>query len=312
MDFLLDFSSWNILNEAILTKHFKLRTSERIEEMKAIRLPSKVVKEASAELGITPEELRKNMIDIIKSEIIKRIGVVEKTEFHSSADIFYPILGGYFKYKNERYPLTIEADSSFGNQKKTYEGNQVYVAIRDDKLLTILLYDQYTTDKGIQDKGTAHFLRTFKGTERDFPNVKVIPQNDRYDYTLTIKNGELTEDKAQTAQVDYTSIQQYNLANGRTIKIYVKFADAFIEGEIEGILNREKSQFKNEGVSVSIKINKDGKELKLKKILATGEIIYLPIGPSDAWIRCKVIEPGYLIDARMDEPINLKFKAIKE
>jgi hypothetical protein len=303
-----NFKEWLLLQEDLdPTAHFKERVKERIENMKDVLLPQQLL----AKIPTPASKIKEQAKKLIQEEISKRIQKLEKSTLAFDRNSGYPLISPYITHDGVDYPIIIVSevkDEKTGIPKES-RGNQVYIPIKDGNLMTIIPYPANMDELEIEKRQAEHSIRNFGESAGPF---KMIPRQPEYVYKLEVKGGEVSPYKdRKSVPIDYTKEQQYNLGRGNKIKVFVKFAKGFVEGEIDKINNRIDDKFRDEGVGLDLNINVDGKDLKLPKKLPVGEIIELPIGEDGDWVKAEVVSPGYVIDNRMDEPINLKFKAKK-
>jgi len=318
---LLKFKNWLSLNENFTfifeeaTAHFEIRKGERIENLSSVELPRELIKKTE---GIIPaQELKKEIIKKLVPEILTKIKRLEGSNFPTQKNIAYPIFGAYFEFDGKRYPINLVVESTNEKTKKTdeYVGNMIYVPIDNGKLRTLKVYDESKYDdteilKNIEDSLYRRLRRI--GQDPGQLRTQLMPKGDDFECILTLdEDGKVIkkERKSSTLPFPIGKDQQYNLAPGAKIKVFVKFANDYVEGEIVRINNKINDAFRKDGIGLDLKINALGKEMTLPKKLSVGEPIYLPVGYDNEWVKVEVSQPGYVIDTRMKEPINLKFKA---
>lgn len=319
---LLKFKNWLSLNESFTfifeeaTAHFEIRKGERIENLSSVELPRELTKKT--EPIISNAELKKEIIKKLVPEILTKIKRLEKSSFPTQKNIAYPIFGAYFEFDGKRYPINLVVESTNEKTKKTdeYVGNMIYVPIDNGKLRTLKVYDESKYDdteilKNIEDSLYRRLRRI--GQDPGQIRTQLMPKGDDFECVLTLNDeGKvIKKERARSSELPFPvgKDQQYNLAPGSKIKVFVKFANDYVEGEVVRINNKINDAFRNEGIGVDLKINAAGKEMTLPKKLAVGESIYLPVGYNNDWVKVEVSQPGYIIDTRMKEPINLRFKA---
>jgi len=306
MSKLFNFSEWLKIQEDLdPTSHFKERVEERIVDMKDILLPQQLLSRIPTPASKLKEQVKK----LITDETLSRIKALEKSSLAFDRNSGYPLIAPYFTHDGVDYPVIIVSESRDEKTgvKKESRGNQIYVPIRDGKLLTIIPYPANMDDSEIEKRQRDHAIRSFGESGGAF---KMIPKKQDYIYKVEVKEGEVVPYKTRkSAPIDYSKEQQYNLNAGNKIRVFVKFAGGFVEGEIDRINNRIDDEFREEGIGLDLLIDVKGKKMKLPKKLPAGEIVELPIGEDGEWVKSEVVSPGYVIDNRMDEPINLKFKA---
>lgn len=304
---ILKFKEWELIQEALdPTKHFEERVQERIINLKEVLLPQQLL--ASLPNTISAAKLKEQVKDLFIKEALKRIERLKKSSLASDKNSAYPLIAPYLYHDGKKYPVVIDAEfKDKSGRIKSMIGTQFYVPIRNGSLMTVLIYPSEAGEMEIERSQENHLERNFGKSQS--PLVMVNKGHD-YEYNLEVENGKVIKKKeGKHVPIDYSRDQQYNLARGNKIKVFVKFANDFVEGEIANINNRLDDAFRDGGVGLDLLIDVNGKKMKLPKKLPVGEMIQLPIGPDGEWVKAQVSSPGYIIDARMDEPINLKFRA---
>jgi hypothetical protein len=305
MSKLFNFSEWLKIQEDLdPTSHFKERVEERIVDMKDILLPQQLLSRIPTPASKLKEQVKK----LITDETLSRIKEMEKSSLAFDRNSGYPLIAPYFTHDGVDYPIIIVSESSDGKTgvKKEYRGNQIYVPIRDGKLLTIIPYPANMDDSEIEKRQRDHAIRSFGESGGAF---KMIPKKGNYIYKLEVKDGDVVPYKIKrSAPIDYNKKQQYNLNAGRKIRVF--WRGGLVECEIESVTNYLNGRYKEDGINLSlIPLEGEMEGKRIRKTLPVGSIVELPIGEDGEWVKCKVFTPGYIGDHRRAEPLNLLFKA---
>lgn len=262
------------------------------------------------------DELFENSLDRkkIQNDVSDKASIILKESFEKrlaktrpAGDTIWivPVFKIEVQFKGKKYPVFFKADikgeSKFGDDLYAYFFNGIIYKfdIFKDSLAMV-----------IKDKAMRQFNRDYVATKKK-PNDALIENPKDYPYVILLdENGEIMDSlvKKDANYNLYTKEQQFNLSKGRVLKVFVPFKSDYLEAEIVSIDN-EKSYKQDKYFDISFKIKIDGKDQKLKKKLKPDDKIM--IEHNDEWILCKVAEPFFVVDKRQENPLNLKYIAIK-
>jgi hypothetical protein len=314
------FKDWRKITEAVLTDHASERIKERVYSPKDILLPIEIEnKFDTSEI----EKIKKNILDRISLEIDDRFPKLRTTRFKKGIATGYPLISLYIQYLNKKYPLEIQAESENAEGiSKLYTGNQIYIPIINNEIKTIKLYPPDLDNNEI-DRNIALHIYSREEYQRliDTKELKIEPmrQGDNYVLVLSLySNGEVARDvdkkieKSGIVNPDfYSKDQQYNLSPGKSIRITSKLGETgYLDGTLLRILNK-KTIKDDKFLNLDLSVEYQGKKLTLAKKIGPGDIIFLPVGENKEYIKCKIADKPYLLDPRLEDPINLKFRAIR-
>lgn len=311
---ILDFHEWS-LNELEKTKHFKERELERVIRLEKALLPEGIAKEIQEKYSI--DSLEDKIKNILIDEMVSRIDVLEiikRVKFDSTA---YPLISPIFNYNGNKYPINMVMKSIEKNGSiKNLIGNQVYVTILDQKMITLIPYSYDDTEEEIALRQRNHLARMGKKTE----GFELLGRSSNYIYPLQIVDGKLQggdqEKDRRFTGVRKGAPQQHELKKGGLIGVYLPFLKKIKAGSIESIINRT-TYDKDGAIHVVVKLKlfpneipPGGQpEIKIIKKLVPGEKIELPVGDKGQFVECEVVPPGYVQDKRVSNPI-LKYSKI--
>lgn len=320
MEFIKNYSDY--ITEAYMTQHGDQRVGERIASLENIELIPAQSKAIRA-MGLQPADIKQQIVDQIKIAFNKRLEEILRIDFPAGARVV-PVIAAqlYIDGISDFIRLFVTSGvykwTKDGKQTKvadkTYPGEKVYFSIIDNNIATVLVYDYMFSDREIQDKVTDHFTR--KGNDKP---VRVSPLTDDMILKLEIVDGEVVPmQKKNSSFVDYTVDQQWAIAPGRKMMVYIPFAKDFVEATIEKLENPELSmnqskepKWKEREFQIAVTIQHNGKPMKIKKKLWIDDVIFLPIGENEEMVRCKIVAPGSVFDSRAKNPMNIKFRAVK-
>lgn len=301
------FESW--YNDQ--TNHFPDRFNQRILDATLINLPIDIKSNFDVEKY---RELKKKCLELFKNESLKRKEDVLKKEFYLDQNTAYPLISFFVLFKGKEYP--VEITSKYYDPEKQREmesvGSKFLIPIVKNELKTVLAYPGSMDMSQVEDNLIKHLDRI--NLQYDLKNrapFKGIIQNSGFKYILEIDETGNVHPYVKSITVNpnyYTRDQQYNLAKGRKLKVPFKFSpDGFIEGSVDGIINKSKDKtIADKFISLIVSTDRG----KLKKDLKPNDIVYLPVSEEGDYVRCMVMPPSYIIDKRLDEPVNLKFRAV--
>lgn len=216
-----------------------------------------------------------------------------------------PVFRLEIQFKGKKYPVFFKAEikneSKFGDDLYAYFFNGV-----------IYKFDIYKDSLAmvIKDKAIRQFNRDYIASKKK-PSEALIEDVKDYPYVILLdENGEIVDSlvKKDANYNLYTKEQQFNLSKGRILKIFIPFKSDYLEAEILSIDN-EKSYKQDKYFDISFSVKIDGKDQKIKKKLKTDDKVM--IEHNDEWILCKIASPFFVLDKRQDNPLNLKYIAVK-
>jgi len=162
----------------------------------------------------------------------------------------------------------------------------------------------------IEQKIVQHSVRAY-GDKLPF---KGMAPNSNFKYVLEIgEDGTVGEIKRATVNLDYyIKDQQYGLKKGRMLKVASKLSeDGYLEGDVEAVLNKKTDKGKTSVLDKFLVLLLNTQKGKIRKQLNPDDVIYLPIADDGSYVKCKVISPSYIIDQRLEEPVNIKYRAVR-
>jgi hypothetical protein len=292
------------LFEARYSDHFNTRVKERIQDLQEVTLDTRNKGEIESELEeeIGPD-WRKFLLSSIVSDTDSRILKKIKLENYSNNRNFgVPISFLYLNHKGKQYPIEITTYSSSDKdgEDKIYKGSQIWVALGQDTAWTIKVFPKDKNRQYISDNLRDGVSFRYKGNPFSF--VEPGP-----DYKSTFewdpnKGKFITEDEEE--EKDFVPVsssieKDFNLSPGRQIKYYSKLTDSIVKSEIIEVIN--KGTYKSEK-EFKVKILKSDGSQGIKTF-KPGDEIYLPLGPNNSWVICKVADQLYTIDNRIPNPI---------
>lgn len=298
---LLKFTQF--VNEASISSHGDKRITQRIYQLESINLP-KPARDAIRAAGFDINQIYSQIIDLIKAEFKNGQDKIERTQFPEGHKAL-PVISPFFKVDKVEYPVTMSVKSISITKKgveveKIYIGERVYAYISDNVLTTIKVLPHKMSHRQIEvdmedhiiRKGKLGSLHVYELPEESVKRVFELSETgevalpDRITYTPKLLSGE----------------QQYSVATGRKIKVFIPFLKEFTECTIDGVLNRDtfrEDRFLKLGI-----ILPDGR--KIAKTLNPGDSVELPIGENGEWVKTRISDSLYVYDKRTAEPISLK------
>jgi hypothetical protein len=295
--------SFNLF-EARYSTHFTDRVKERIQDLREVALDTKNKEEIESELEseIGPNWKNKLISSIISNTDSRILKKIKLENYNNDLNFGVPISFLYLSYKGKQYPIEITTYSSSAKdgEDKVYKGSQICVALGQDTAWTIKVFPKDKSRQYISDNLRDGVSDRFKGNSFSF--VEPGP-----DYKSTFewdpKKGKFItdeeEDEKNLVPVSSNIEKDFNLSPGRQIKYYSKLTDSLVKSEIIEVINKD--TYKSEK-TFKVKILKpDGSEAI--KTLKPGDEIYLPLGPDNGWVKCKIADQLYTIDNRIPNPI---------
>ena len=293
---LLKFTQF--ITEARISSHGEGRIDQRIYNLESINLP-KPARQFIREAGFEINEVYSQLIDAIKSEFKKSQDHIERTQFPSGHKAL-PVVAPFLKIEGTSYPVTMSVKSFSGEIEKIHIGERVFAYISDDVLTTIKVLPHRMSHKDIQMDLENHLSR--KGKTGSVTVYELPEETVNSVFELTEDGQVIPERRAAYTPVVISGEQQYSVAAGRKIKVFIPFLKEFTECTIDGVLNRDsfrEDRFLKLGI-----ILPDGR--KIAKTLNPGDTVELPIGENGEWVKTKITDSLYVYDKRTAEPISLK------
>jgi len=332
MDFLFSFD--NFVNEAYMTSHGALRKDERVENLKSVTINPAQTR-AIRDLGLEPFEVKQQIIALIKDRFSKETDAIIDREFGEGSRVT-PVMAAKLTIDGKSDYITMAVTSGIYKKdkvtkemvkvgEKNFVGEKIYYTIVDNNITTLLVFPWGIPDTEIRKQVEEHHERT-----ENPKRVYVTPFSDNLVLDLEIVDGKVVEKQRATDNsffIDYTKEQQWMIAPGRKLKVFIPFAKDFVEVEIlslenpsvrkvagrEPIVSWHNEEDKTFEIIVQFEWQDEktqvSKQMKLKKKLAKNDTVFLPIGQNEEMIRCKIT--GHVIDSRRPDPVNLKFIALK-
>ena len=293
---LLKFTQF--ITEARISSHGEGRIDQRIYNLESINLP-KPARQFIRESGFEINEVYSQLIDAIKSEFKKSQDHIERTQFPSGHKAL-PVVAPFLKIDGTSYPVTMSVKSFSGELEKIHTGERVFAYISDDVLTTIKVLPHQMSHTDIQMDLENHLSR--KGKTGSV-HVYELPEESVNSVFELTEDGQVIPEKRITCNPKILSgEQQYSVAAGRKIKVFIPFLKDFAECTIESLLNRDtfrEDRFLKLGIVLP-----DGR--KIAKTLNPGDAVELPIGENGDWVRAKISDSLYVYDKRTAEPVSLK------
>jgi len=320
------------LTEAYMSDYSRERYEERVGNIGDIRISGELQRSLRAE-GVEFNNIKLAIIDKIVERLDKRLQHILRNQY-SNNTFAVPVMAAklwigntseyikiftksiVYKKENGKYARD-ENDKLISVGERVHSGEKFYMPVVNDYIETLLLYPIEMTDTAIADSFEEHGLRKNKN-ER----LVVNPLTNEHILNLEIVDGRITEKNMATdANVDYSIDQQWAVTAGRKLKFFSKVSNDFIDATIieliEPIIKKVKDDSKKTnvvwmGFDKLIKLKLDiGKSIPTVKTFKADDLVYLPIGTDGAMIKCKVVNPTYVLDERSNNPVSLKFRAIQ-
>lgn len=308
---ILNFTDWEI-NESwfnMQSLHFPERLNQRALGADEINLPDDLKKYFDPEQY---RKIKKDCLTAFKDEILRRKSDLLKKDFPDDSLSAYPFISLFVKFKGKESPSEITSIYFDPKKQRSMEsrGNQIFIPVVKNELKTLLVYPAKMDSSEIEQKIIQHSIRAYGDT---LP-FKGISPNSNFKYILEIgDDGTVGEIKKATVNADYyIKDQQYGLKKGRMLKVASKLSEnGYLEGDVEAVLNKKTDKGKTSVLDKFLVLFLNTPKGKIRKQLNPDDVIYLPIADDGSYVKCKLISPGYIIDQRMDEPVNIKFRAVK-
>jgi hypothetical protein len=292
------------LFEARYSDHFNTRVKERIQDLQEVTLDTRNKGEIESELEeeIGPDWRKFLLSSIVSDTDIRILKKIKLENYSNNRNFGVPISFLYLNHKGKQYPIEITTYSSSDKdgEDKIYKGSQIWVALGQDTAWTIKVFPKDKSRQYISDNLRDGVSFRYKGNPFSF--VEPGP-----DYKSTFewdpnKGKFITEDEEE--EKDFVPVsssieKDFNLSPGRQIKYYSKLTDSIVKSEIIEVIN--KGTYKSEK-EFKVKILKSDGSQGIKTF-KPGDEIYLPLGPNNSWVICKVADQLYTIDNRIPNPI---------
>jgi hypothetical protein len=320
------------LNEAYMSDYSRERYEERVGNIGDVRISGELQRSLRAD-GIDFKDIKDQVIELIVEKLDKRLQNILRGQY-SNLTFAVPVLAAklwvgnssdyikivtkstVYKKVNGKY-VRDENGELIAMSERSHIGEKFYMPIANDYIETLLLYPIGLTNDEIEASFEEHGLRKNKN-ER----LRVQPLTADHILNLEVVDGRVKEKTfSSDSNVDYTVDQQWAIAVGRKLKFFSKMTNDFVEATVVELIEPTVKQVKDAnkktnviwlGAEKQVRAKLDtGKSMPTVKTFKVDDIVYLPIGTDDAMIKCKIVSPTYIIDERSNNPVNLKFRAIK-
>ena len=320
------------LNEAYMSNYSRERYEERVGNIGDVRISGELQRSLRAD-GIDFKDIKDQVIELIVEKLDKRLQNILRGQY-SNLTFAVPVLAAklwvgnssdyikivtkstVYKKVNGKY-VRDENGELIAMSERSHIGEKFYMPIVNDYIETLLLYPIGLTDDEIEASFEEHGLRKNKN-ER----LRVQPLTADHILNLEVVDGRVKEKTfSSDSNVDYTVDQQWAIAVGRKLKFFSKMTNDFVEATVVELIEPTVKQVKDAnkktnviwlGAEKQVRAKLDtGKSMPTVKTFKVDDIVYLPIGTDDAMIKCKIVSPTYIIDERSNNPVNLKFRALK-
>ena len=320
------------LNEAYMSNYSRERYEERVGNIGDVRISGELQRSLRAD-GIDFKDIKDQVIELIVEKLDKRLQNILRGQY-SNLTFAVPVLAAklwvgnssdyikivtkstVYKKVNGKY-VRDENGELIAMSERSHIGEKFYMPIVNDYIETLLLYPIGLTDDEIEASFEEHGLRKNKN-ER----LRVQPLTTDHILNLEVVDGRVKEKTfSSDSNVDYTVDQQWAIAVGRKLKFFSKMTNDFVEATVVELIEPTVKQVKDAnkktnviwlGAEKQVRAKLDtGKSMPTVKTFKVDDIVYLPIGTDDAMIKCKIVSPTYIIDERSNNPVNLKFRALK-
>jgi hypothetical protein len=172
-----EFKKINIdLEELKLTKHYIDRKFERKNILDIPNLTQQMVGDKNI------QETKKNIINQIEGELLKRLGYLEHIKTIPSSFkevVVYKILKPILLSNGEKYDLLFTTESTKNDVIKSYTNKYYYALIGDDNLITLM--GGTGDDSEIEDKSIEHL----KKANKPIKSIKILTLND-FEYIISL------------------------------------------------------------------------------------------------------------------------------
>jgi len=319
MNNILSFSQF--INEMRISQHAAERIGERLVKLENFTL-SPAQNAIIKEKGWSFSDVRRQLEEIIVKNMLRKINEHLPVQYSDgSRDIALVAFRLNLGNTSELIRLTVKSGIYKTNKKtgviervgeKIFHGEKIYLAINDDVLSTVLVYDKNMTDADIMDQAIEHFEK--KRVDRQ---IFIGPFTEAKILDLTIQDGEVKifDPSKNIIGKGIAVEQQWAIAPGKSIGVYIPFANKFVDGMIDDVVNpilsadRKKIDWDKGEKSIKFifKATIDNKQLRIPKKVWIGDTIYLPVGDSESLVACEIVSPGIILDIRAKNPINIKY-----
>lgn len=308
------------INEMRISTHAAERIGERLVKLENFTLaPSQnaIIKEK----GWSFSDVRRQLEEIIIKNMLKKINEHVPVQYSDgSRNIALVAFRLNLGNTSELIRLTVKSGIYKKNKltgliervgEKIFHGEKVYLAINDDVLSTVLVYGEEETDADIMDHAIEHFEK--KSVDRQ---IFIGPFTEAKILDLTIENGEVKIYSSKDLSGKKVAVeQQWAIAPGKSIGVYIPFANKFVDGMIDDIINPILSADKKKidwdkgekSIKFIFKATIDNKQLRIPKKVWIGDTVYLPVGDSESLVACEIVSPGIIFDPRAKNPVNIKY-----
>ena len=315
-----------------MSDYSRERYEERVGNIGDVRISGELQRSLRAD-GIDFKDIKDQVIELIVEKLDKRLQNILRGQY-SNLTFAVPVLAAklwvgnssdyikivtkstVYKKVNGKYARD-ENGELIAMSERSHIGEKFYMPIVNDYIETLLLYPIGLTDDEIEASFEEHGLRKNKN-ER----LRVQPLTADHILNLEVVDGRVKEKTfSSDSNVDYTVDQQWAIAVGRKLKFFSKMTNDFVEATVVELIEPTVKQVKDAnkktnviwlGAEKQVRAKLDtGKSMPTVKTFKVDDIVYLPIGTDDAMIKCKIVSPTYIIDERSNNPVNLKFRALK-
>lgn len=315
-----------------MSNYSRERYEERVGNIGDVRISGELQRSLRAD-GIDFKDIKDQVIELIVEKLDKRLQNILRGQY-SNLTFAVPVLAAklwvgnssdyikivtkstVYKKVNGKY-VRDENGELIAMSERSHIGEKFYMPIVNDYIETLLLYPIGLTDDEIEASFEEHGLRKNKN-ER----LRVQPLTTDHILNLEVVDGRVKEKTfSSDSNVDYTVDQQWAIAVGRKLKFFSKMTNDFVEATVVELIEPTVKQVKDAnkktnviwlGAEKQVRAKLDtGKSMPTVKTFKVDDIVYLPIGTDDAMIKCKIVSPTYIIDERSNNPVNLKFRALK-
>lgn len=320
------------LNEAYMSDYSRERYEERVGNIGDVRISGELQRSLRAD-GIDFKDIKDQVIELIVEKLDKRLQNILRGQY-SNLTFAVPVLAAKLWVGNSSDYIKIVTKSTVYKKvngkyvrdengelipisERSHIGEKFYMPIVNDYIETLLLYPIDLTDDEIEASFEEHGVRKNK-------NEKLIVHSLKAEHILNLEvvDGRVKEKTfSSDSNVDYTVDQQWAISVGRKLKFFSKMTNDFIEATVVELIEPTVKSVKDPNKKTSViwlgaeklvraKLD-TGKSMPTVKTFKVDDIVYLPIGTDDAMIKCKIVSPTYIIDERSNNPVNLKFRALK-
>lgn len=315
-----------------MSDYSRERYEERVGNIGDVRISGELQRSLRAD-GIDFKDIKDQVIELIVEKLDKRLQNILRGQY-SNLTFAVPVLAAKLWVGNSSDYIKIVTKSTVYKKvngkyvrdengelipisERSHIGEKFYMPIVNDYIETLLLYPIDLTDDEIEASFEEHGVRKNK-------NEKLIVHSLKAEHILNLEvvDGRVKEKTfSSDSNVDYTVDQQWAISVGRKLKFFSKMTNDFIEATVVELIEPTVKSVKDPNKKTSViwlgaeklvraKLD-TGKSMPTVKTFKVDDIVYLPIGTDDAMIKCKIVSPTYIIDERSNNPVNLKFRALK-